>query len=265
MEEYRQKYRQYLSKALEGVDTSDPSAVEAAYVRLRAANERMLANNPRLAETGRDAEMRAAVEAVIAEHTEAARMAVEPAAAAAVSEPEPEAAVASSARPRGSKAMLATGVIAGLAIGAVTLLLLSSTGVMKVSTGAEAQRQAQWERDFEKSLPKLDASIEFLGKVEKEVQRRQKEAAADLAKVAGAKFVQLRAVDAKLAASAPKGMPQGTGILVRATDKGYKILYTGPLCRVASMARPDFVDPKDRNVGLECTRFGVWNAAGASF
>lgn len=58
-------------------------------------------------------------------------------------------------------------------------------------------------------------------------------------------------------------MPSGSGIIVRADEKRYKILQNWPLCATMAFARPEMVDPKRRgNLQLGCAYFGVWNEAG---
>lgn len=288
MSEFRRKYRLYLEKILAGIDPDEPGGVEIAYARLRAANERMLAGNPGFAETGRDAELRQAVEDVIAEHSlggPAQEDAFPPDArvpgpagqapesgdtslAEADVPAEPVAGEASAARAprRRLGAILALfGFIAGLAVAGGAVAGLVRAGMVDFATGAEASRKARWEEEYRNAVPQMEAALGLLSSVEQEVRRRQREAPAELAKLAGAKLVRLRDFDERLNAEMPEGLPAGSNVVLRADAEAYKILLSGPLCRTATIARPDRIDPKRPGDGLNCTHFGFWNGPGADF
>lgn len=267
MDNYTSKYRTLLEKILDGVDTSDRAAVEAGYGRLREANERMLAGNPRFAETGRDHAMRVSVESVIAGHAAALESAADTAAQNEGGDLTPAPAAAKRA-----PAVPVLTFVVGLVVGAAMIGGLAFAGIIgpvasdnaAVSAGPGDERGALWEAEYQAALPLVEASAELLGKVEEEIVKRQRDDSAAVAKLFGGKFLALRAFDPKLAGAIPKGLPRGSRVILSADAKAYKVLIAGPLCRTVALARPELVDPKRKGDGLNCTHFGRWNEAGAA-
>ncbi len=256
MEQIKSKYRAYLGRLLSGSDPADPHAMEKAFVALREAHERLMDKNPHFAENGRDREFRKAMEAVIQEH-----------ATPILSETTPSKDHASrTGTPRdGAYKGLLTGFAAGALLITITGFLLTTFNVIAISSGDAAERAALFEEDFQQSVGQLEIMAPFLKKVEAEIHRRQKEDPVSLNELAGKKFIPLANFDKGLYAKTPKRLPKGTALIVRATDKAYKVVATGPLCRTAALNMPDLVDPRHGGQGLNCLRFGYWNEAGRNF
>lgn len=276
MDDYKQKYRQYLAKVLEGADPADASAIEAGYGRLRAANERMLETNPRFAETGRDQQLRDAIEEVIREHAESLQQAdvVDGDDHDAVSQPAPAplpstpaTVVAPPPAKSSSRAGVAIGFgfLMGIVACGVIMALTTFSGLVDISTGDVAARKAALEADYEKWRPQVEPAVAYLRKIEAEVKRRQAADPQAVNKLAGDSFIQLTRFDQKLADEMPKDFPRGANVILRANTEAYKILFSWHLCRPVSMVRPTLVDPKRAVDNLNCGAFGVWNPAGASF
>ncbi|APH71821.1 hypothetical protein [Aquibium oceanicum] len=267
MEQYKPKYVQYLSKILDGVDPGDEAQIEAGYDRLRAANEKMLDNNKHLSETGQAEELRAAVEAVIRDHRES-RMGMP----AAETLPEEAPVQSNRAEPvadgknRSTRALpVVAGVVIGLALGAAGLGALAAASVVDISYGDRARIRTVLYDEFRTSTPAFESARSFLDVAEAGVKRLQAENAARLTKLAGGKFIPIGRIDANLQKQAPKNLPEGTRILVRANKEAYKVIVHGPFCRYAYVFAPELIDPKRVKDGLNCTAFGRWNEAGLKF
>lgn len=276
MDTYKDKYRQFLDKALQDVDPHDDAAIRTVFRRLRDANEKMLQKQPRLAQTADGQKLRELVEEVIAERASAARPArpekpVPPAKtpppasespAGKPAQPTPRAAP----RPRARSWLPpVAGFIAGLMLAVAGAVGAIFFGVADISMGAQAERKAVLEREYQRALPQLEAMLGYLARIEAEVQRRQREDPEGLESLAGERLVVVRQFDAALAAELPANQQRGTVVSLRATRDGYKILSNWILCRTAAVARPDLVDPRRAGEGLNCSHFGLWNEAGAGF
>lgn len=256
MEHIRSKYRAYLERLLSGRDPADPHATEKAFTTLREAHERLMEKNPHFIENGREREFREAMEAVIQEH------AIPP--QPEITRPDNDTSESGAPQNGGYKGLF-TGFAAGALLVAIVAFLLVTFNVIAISTGDAAERAALFEQDFQRSVGQLETVAPFLKEVEAEILRRQKEDAVSLNELAGKKFVSLATFDKALNAKVPKPLPPGTAFIVRATDKAYKVVATGPLCRTAVMKLPDLVDPQRKRHGLNCARIGYWNKAGSKF
>ena len=267
MEQYKLKYTQYLSKILDGVDPRDDAQVEAGYDRLRAANEKMLDNNRHLSESGQAEELRAAVEAVINDHREsraggpASDM---PREQASIHEDRTEPVAGRKNRSAWALPVLA-GFVGGIVVGAATLGTLAAASVIDISYGERGRIRTMLYDDFRASAGGFESTRSFLDLAEAGVKRLQAEDATRLTKLAGRNFRPIAGIDAEIGKQAPKDLPKGTRILVRADDKAYKVIVTGPLCRYAHILEPELVDPKRANAGPNCSAFGRWNEAGLNF
>lgn len=267
MEQYKPKYVQYLSKILDGVDPSNDAQIEAGYVRLRAANDKMLDNNKHLSETGQAEELRAAVEAVILDHRES-RMGM-PAAETPTEEVPVQSNRAEPVADRKNRSApalpIVAGVVIGLALGAAALGALAAASVVDISYGDRARIRTLLYDEFQTSTAAFEAARAFLDVAEAAVKRLQAEDAAKLTKLAGGKFIPIGGLDAELGNQAPKTLPEGTRILVRANKEAYKIIVHGPFCWYAHIVAPELVDPKRMGTGLNCNAFGRWNEVGLRF
>ena len=267
MEQYRQKYREYLDKMLEGVDPEDNAQHEEALAKLRASNERMLAKDPRLQDSGRAQLMRDALEDVIRERSSppADDDALQPAEEPTAELPPPQAAASTRYAPPNRSRDFLIGLAAG-AVGAIVILgLVAATGTVSLLTGASAQRAQLFEENYQASLPQLEAASSYLRQIEEEVLRRQREEPAALTDAAGESFLPLYRFDGMLTEQMPDNLPRGSNISVRANATAYKIIMAGPLCRIAFIAQPDLVDPRRVEDGLNCFRIALWNDEGAEF
>ncbi len=256
MEQIRSKYRVYLGRLLSGSDPADPYATDKAFAALREAHDRLMEKNPHLAENGREREFREAMEAVIQEHATPPQP--------ETTHPDNHAAKSETSRNGGYNGLF-TAFAAGALLVVIAGFLLVTFNVFAISTGDTAERAALFEEDFQRSVEQLELVAPFLKEVQAEILSRQKEDPISLNELTGKKFISLAKFDKVLSAKIPKPLPPGTAFIIRATDKAYKVVATGPLCRTAAIDMPDLVDPQRKGHGLNCARIGYWNEAGSKF
>jgi hypothetical protein len=279
VENEKQRYKAYILRLAGQAPAEDLRTKLAIYDKLRAANEQMIRNNSATIGAERASVLRAALEEAIREHNAGGEPATtipdprqpyevpdDPVALPPLKQgvasfhaaPEPK------ARPRKGRWLVLGGIL-GILLTAAVLAALYSLKLVGFSIGREAvQRQALVEQRYREGLSDIDPAMAFMRRVEQEIQRRQKTGAAALAAIAGGGFKALSAIDPDLAKQQP-ALPGGNPMIVQADAKGYKLLYSSPLCTTARFARPELVDPVHDFKGLGCYYFGLWNEAGSKF
>ncbi|WP_353644251.1 hypothetical protein [Mesorhizobium sp. WSM2239] len=269
-----QKYTETLRRAVSSIEDPESDNIEKSYDKLRNANGRFLEKHRDSFGPEAAAQVTAALEEMIADHQRHANAESE------TSDPRPVE-TSETASPTvigslhqdvgagglGSKNNLIIGIIGaflGVALTIATWLALPDIGLITTSP-ADDETAAALIASYEAHLPQVAAAATFLERVREEVITRQQNDAAELTALAGAKFVKLNAAMPELAAQSPKTLPKGSAVILRADATGYKILFNWPLCATVQYARPDLVDPVRARDVLGCSRFGVWNEAGAKW
>lgn len=252
MDSIKLKLKRQFDRLLESVDIADRAAVEDVIERFRTAVDTFLQSNPDFAHDGRGERVRQARDELIAEHRQLLETTPGP--------PPPTEPVVS--RSGGFKGGVVTGVLAALALLAVVVVAGTFNNVFDISMGAVAERKRLFENEYRHSLPHVEAMAEYAARVRDEIERRQAEDPDSLEGVTDRRLVNLRNLDEALWDDRPSDLPRGVGLVVQADRNAYKVLVTGHLCRAASFARPELVDPRRSLAGLNCTHFGYWNEAG---
>lgn len=279
----KQRYKAYILRLAAETSSDDLRTKLAIYDKLRAANEQMIRNNGATIGAERASLLRAALEEAIREHDAGE----ESPAAAPDNRPEPykvpddpaaipplkqmkqrtpaAPAVPASKAQSGKGRWLVLGGILGILLTAAVLAALYSVELIGFSIGPQAVgRQTLLERRYPEGLSDIDPAMAFMRRVEQEILRRQKTDAAALVAVAGGGFKPLSAIDPDLAKQQP-ALLGGNSMVVQADAKGYKLLYSSPLCATVRFAQPALIDPVRDFKGLGCYYFGLWNDAGSKF
>jgi hypothetical protein len=119
---------------------------------------------------------------------------------------------------------------------------------------------------YENALPQMQVAVDAINKVSAAVVRMQQADPEGLEAKSSQKFVSLNTIDPQLTKELPASLPVGSGIIVRADRKDYKILFNWTLCGVARIAKPEMVDPvRNRTDVLGCPYFGVWTEGAAKW
>jgi hypothetical protein len=274
------KYQEVLQRALSNLDARNSAEREAAYDKLRKANEALLEKNQRSFGPEVAAQLRETLETMISDHrrqSDGPDIEGSPPGLGDIAAPaekaDAEEPIHQEADNWGSFRLgnhLIAGVIGaflGAALTTAVLMTLSAIGLFSTSPIEDepAAVGVALATAYEANLPEVEAAATFLEQVREEVITRQQNDAAGLTAVAGTKFVKLKVAMAELATQSPKTLPKGSEVILRADATGFKILFNWPLCATVQYARPDLVDPvRARNV-LGCSHFGVWNEAGAKW
>jgi hypothetical protein len=125
-----------------------------------------------------------------------------------------------------------------------------------------AQRLAQ---SYSKGLPLLPEANAFLQQVVDSIIKRQQEDRSAFVESAKT-FISLAKFDPELASQMPKILPAGTAVIVRADAYNFKVLMNWTLCGVASISKPDMVDPvRGSGMTVGCPFFGLWSAGAAKW
>lgn len=263
------KHRAVCENALQrltaGLGREDVAAREAAYGRIRESNESFIAKNPGKFGDGGAEALRGVVEEIIAQDVRdsssrpAAPHGADPA-FRPVAEVEPV--NRTKEAPRQRRSALFGGLVgAGLTVLA-GIGFWFAEGAWS-STPSPAERQREFEAQFEKSVPQIDVAVRFLERVEQEVIKRQKTDGAAFAALASKGLMRIDKLLPELAKEMPKELPPRTVLYVAANAGAYKIVFYSVLCTAVEFARPAMVDAKRNHEGLGCEFFGVWNEAGA--
>lgn len=239
-----QKYRERLQRSVAVLDAKTPEEREAGYDKLRLAVDALLKKSklslgPEVASMLRDS-----LEEMIQARRGAGRVT-----------PSSQTIADPHAFTRGAF----LGLVGAAALGAG----LAWTGVLsafEMTPGSSAVAAA-----YRANLPRVEIAEIFLERVREEIVGRQAKDPDGLAKVAGARFVPLKALAPELAGELPKALRKTTGVIVRADATGYKILFDWPLCATVQFSKPHLLDPVRKSEVLGCTHFGVWNEAGAEW
>jgi hypothetical protein len=264
------KYRLVCENALRRLTADlkpdDVAGRDVAYARIRESNETFIRNNREKFGANSASAFRSVVEEVIAHDSHNGKIAA-PASGAdkkPVFGDENKASIFENpARPAANLRNLSydgsrrSSLIGGLIGFALASFVGFAVWVIGAPPADEVTRQELFNAKFAKALPQIEAAVQYLDRVEQEIVA-----------VAGKKFVSLDKVLPELAKEMPAAMPARTGMLVRATAKGYKIVFRSRLCAAVEFARPELLDrvrEPANTAGLGCEYFGVWNKAGARF
>lgn len=151
-------------------------------------------------------------------------------------------------------------LVAGAALGG---LATAAGMVFGLHFGPADPVAAKLKQQYEATLPLLPAAVDYLHTIAQHIIEMQKSDPAALEATAS-QYVPLSRFDPELAKKFPTPVPFGSGMVIRADKKDYKILFIGPLCGVARIAAPQMVDPVRSQANLlGCPNFGLWTA-GAS-
>ena len=273
------KYRLVCENALRRLTADlkpdDVAGRDVAYARVRESNETFIRNNREKFGAGSASAFRGVVEEVIAHDSHNGQIAAP--ASGADKTPvfvDENKASENPARPAASLRNMSydesrrSSLIGGLIGFALASFVGFAVWVIGAPPADEVTRQELFNAKFAKARPQIEAAVQYLDRVEQEIVKRQKGDGAALAAVAGKKFVSLDKVLPELAKEMPAAMPARTGMLVRATANGYKIVFRSRLCSAVEFARPELLDrvrEPANTAGLGCEYFGVWNKPGAKF
>src|SRR5690606_28587264 len=105
----------------------------------------------------------------------------------------------------------------------------------------------------------------FIRQVVDAIVERQKRDRASFGESAK-NFILLSKFDPELAKAAPKGLPPGTLVTLRADATDLKVLMNWTLCGVASISNPEMVDRvRAPQPTIGCSNFGLWTDGAAKW
>lgn len=144
--------------------------------------------------------------------------------------------------------------LAGIALGAGTILFIDAATVPSISVGKVDVLQAR----YKASLSQATAAVEFLHEVADSVIKAQSGDRKKLDATAKS-FVPLAKFDPDLEKRMPASLPKGSAVILRADAFNFKILFNWPLCGTVSVSNPAMVDVvRALPNSIGCPYFGLW-------
>jgi hypothetical protein len=123
---------------------------------------------------------------------------------------------------------------------------------------------AKLKQQYDATAPLVPIAVDYLHKVRDAVVEMQKNDPDALEAKAGKRFIPVASLDSALWKQFPKSMPLGTGVLLRANKKNYKILFNWTLCTAVKLSNPEMINSVNKIPSiLGCPYFGIWTTDAA--
>lgn len=155
-------------------------------------------------------------------------------------------------------------LLAGIALGAGISSYIHAQS-SPTATGGEAAAFDELKQLYNDQVALMPEATRFIRQVVDAIVERQKRDRASFGE-SSKNFILLSKFDPELAKAAPKGLPPGTLVTLRADATDLKVLMNWTLCGVASISNPEMVDRvRSPQPTIGCSNFGLWTDGAAKW